>query len=101
MLTIDLIARSLKANQCVLKIILNVSRWILNMPKMKNVIISCVYRTPCARLDTFCESLETIISGMNVNKALYICGDFNIDLLKNNIHTSTKNVLDMMYSLGM
>ena len=41
----------------------------LNMPKMKNVIISCVYRTPGARLDTFCESLETIISGMNVNKA--------------------------------
>ena len=73
----------------------------LNMPKMKNVIISCVYRTPGARLDTFCESLETIISGMNVNKAIYICGDFNIDLLKNNIHTSTKNVLDMMYSLGM
>ena len=29
----------------------------LNMPKMKNVIISCVYRTPGARLDTFCESL--------------------------------------------
>ena len=57
----------------------------LNMPKMKNVIISCVYRTPGARLDTFCESLENIISGMNVNKAIYICGDFNIDLLKNNI----------------
>ena len=73
----------------------------LNMPKMKNVIISCVYRTPGARLDTFCESLETIISGMNVNKAIYICGDFNIDLLKNNIHTSTKKFLDMMYSLGM
>ena len=71
------------------------------MPKMTNVIISCVYRTPGARLDTFCESLENIISGMNVNKAIYICGDFNIDLLKNNIHTSTKNVLDMMYSLGM
>ena len=38
---------------------------------------------------------------MNVNKAIYICGYFNIDLLKNNIHTSTKKILDMMYSLGM
>ena len=73
----------------------------LNMPKMRNVIISCVYRTPGVQLDTFCESLESIINGMNINKAIYICGDFNVDLLKNNIHTSTNNFLDMMYSLGM
>ena len=53
------------------------------------------------QLDTFCESLESIINGMNINKAIYICGYFNVDLLKNNIHTSTNNFLDMMYSLGM
>ena len=52
----------------------------LNMSKMRNVIISCVYRTPGVQLDTFCESLESIINGMNINKAIYICGDFNVDL---------------------
>ena len=38
---------------------------------------------------------------MNINKAIYICGDFNVDLLKNNIHTSTNTFLDMLYRLGM
>ena len=30
-----------------------------------------------------------------------MCGDFNIDLLKLESHNSTKNVLDIMYSLSL
>ena len=45
----------------------------LNMSKMRNVIIiSCVYRTPGVQLDTFCEPLESIINGININKALFV-----------------------------
>ena len=31
----------------------------------------------------------------------YLCGDFNIDLLKHDSHNSTKHFLDIMYSFGL
>ena len=53
------------------------------------------------KIDTFCDSLQNIISSINTNKSIYVCGDFNVDLIKNKFHTNTGNFLDMMYSLGM
>ena len=34
-------------------------------------------------------------------KTIFVCGDFNIDLLKHENHSNTKHFLDMMYSLGV
>ena len=34
-------------------------------------------------------------------KTILVCGDLNIDLLKHESHNSTRNFLDMMYSLGL
>ena len=34
-------------------------------------------------------------------KTIFVCGDLNIDLLKHESHNSTRNFLDMMYSLGL
>ena len=34
-------------------------------------------------------------------KTIFVCGDLNIVLLKHESHKSTRNFLDMMYSLGM
>ena len=32
---------------------------------------------------------------------MYICGDFNIDILKHNTHNYTRTFLDYMYSFGL
>ena len=71
------------------------------MRKMKNVIVSCMYRTPGANVGAFCESLDNILSDIKSKMTMYICGDFNIDTLKHNTHNYTRTFLDYMYSFGL
>ena len=66
-----------------------------------NVIINCIYRTPCSNLDIFCEKIEHILSDVKTLKTIFLHGDLNIDLLKHEHHSNTKNFLDLMYSLGL
>ena len=35
------------------------------------------------------------------NKILYVCGDFNINLLKEDMHVQTRQFLDTMFSMGL
>ena len=73
----------------------------LNRRKMKNVIVSCMYTTPGANVGAFCESVDNILSDIKSKKTMYICGDFNIDILKHNTHNYTRTFLDYMYSFGL
>ena len=54
----------------------------IGLKKYKNIIVSCVYRTPGSDVDLFCESLEQIFTDVVPRKSMFICGDFNIDLIK-------------------
>ena len=73
----------------------------LDLKKHKNITVSCVYRTPGSDVDLFCESLEQIFSDVMPRKSMFICGDFNIDLMKYETHNGTKRFLDCMYGLGL
>ena len=73
----------------------------LDLKKHKNITVSCVYRTPGSDVDLFCESLEQIFSDVMPRKSMFICGDFNIDLMKHETHNGTKRFLDCMYGLGL
>ena len=57
------------------------------MQTTRNVIITCGYRSPGTDLKSFGDSLETIIGDTKSKKAMFICGDLNIDILK---HDSNK-----------
>ena len=67
----------------------------------KRTVISCVYRTPNSDLDIFNEKINDILSKARGNKDIYICGDFNIDLLKHESNNGTNNFLNILYSLGL
>ena len=67
----------------------------------KNTVISCVYRTPNSDLDIFNEKINDILSKARGNKDIYICGDFNIDLLKHESNNGTNNFLNILYSSGL
>ena len=73
----------------------------LDLKKHKNITVSCVYRTPGSDVDLFCESLEQIFTDVVLRKSMFICGDFNIDLMKYETHNGTKRFLDCMYGLGL
>ena len=69
--------------------------------KNKNVIVGVVYRahTP---IDSFMKDIEPIYRKINSeNKHVYIMGDFNIDLLKTDVHRPIHDYVDFIYSFSM
>ena len=66
-----------------------------------NYIISGIYKTPTADIKQFSDfivnSFEKLASNCN---RLYLCGDFNINLLDHNYNKHVKYFIDSIYSLG-
>ena len=62
----------------------------LTIKNHTNIVVSCMYGTPGSNLDTFCENTEHILSDAKSIKTIFVCGDFNIDLLKHESHNSAK-----------
>lgn len=67
--------------------------------RSKNMLISCVYRTPGSCIDKFSKIISEMLERQN-EKFTFVCGDFNIDLLKSNEHTQTSEFVNTMFSLG-
>ena len=66
----------------------------------ESVNIGCMYRKPSSNLtlfnEAFCEYMNIL-----KNKLLYLCGDYNIDLLKHKSHHGTEIFLNKLFSFGM
>ena len=77
------------------------SNWIeiLNQ-KCKNVIIGCIYRHPqYDNLDDFGSYMKNLFLKLNKeNKGVYICGDFNINLLKYDDEIVAQDFFNLMNS---
>ena len=68
--------------------------------KNKNVIISCIYRAPGSSTEAFKDWIGEMFSKTN-QKVVFICGDFNIDLLNPNKHKMTDEFINTMYSMSL
>ncbi len=66
----------------------------------KNVIVSCIYRTPGSDIHIYTDFVEQILNFVK-NKTVYIIGDTNVDLLNCESHKAAKDFLDMMYTYGV
>ena len=53
---------------------------------------------PDTSIDNFTEEIERFLK--NHNQQTYVCGDFNIDLLKYKQHDQTDSFVNKMFSLG-
>ena len=69
--------------------------------KTNNIFVSCLYRSPGSSLDQFNVNLEAFLDKIPQNKTIYLCGDYNIDLLKSDIHMATSNFIDIMFNFGL
>ena len=60
------------------------SVWVkIKNKRNKNIICGCIYRHPKYDLSEFMIYLETSLKKVaSENKEVYLCGDFNLDLLK-------------------
>lgn len=71
----------------------------INVEKSKNILISCIYRTPGSCIDQFNKNISQLYE-IHKDKVIFVCGDFNIDLMKSNEHIKTKEFVDIMFSLS-
>lgn len=67
--------------------------------KGSNMVVSCIYRSPTSKVDEFTVWMDKIFMG--INKKLFICGDFNIDLINPKNHSTTDDFMDKMLSLSL
>lgn len=67
------------------------------MDKQKNIIVSCVYRAPSSNVDTFRETMEDLFA-KSEQKVIFICGDFNINLLNPSEHSSTDECIAWVFT---
>ena len=82
------------------------SIWIeINNEKSKNIVCGSIYRHPRNNNDHFKNFLQYLESSLNKlikeNKEIYLCGDFNIDLLKIEEISNYKNFYKLMSSYGL
>ena len=71
------------------------STWIeIKNNRSKNIVIASIYRPPHNNFNEFFQYLENcLIKVVKENKELYICGDFNFDLLKIGSDYNTQHFL--------
>ena len=71
----------------------------------KNVLCASIYRHPhndTISLSSFFEYFEkTLLKIIPENKDVYICGDFNFDLLKINSCSKIKKFYELLHSFGL
>ena len=76
----------------------------IQINECKTIIVGVVYRPntqPRADIDIFMQKIIEIQSIIKEeNKVSYLMGDFNIDLLKVNIHAKTNEFVNYVISQG-
>ena len=70
------------------------------MKNSKRIIICCIYRAPNTDLTLLNEHINFIFSNSHT-KTVYLCGDFNVDLLQYDKHVDTNNFVDQLFSFGL
>ena len=71
----------------------------LVLEKSKNIVVSCVYRQPGTPINDCIDTLNAFFSPICKRKHIYICGDFNINLLNVETHKGTRDFIDLAYLL--
>ena len=66
----------------------------------KKALIYCIYRAPKTDLEQLNEFISNFCRNTR-NKTVYLCSDFNIDLLQHDTNTSTNNFIDHLYHFGL
>ena len=73
----------------------------IEMEKAKNIIISCVYKAPVCGIEILKEQMIDLYEKIINKKTVFVCGDFNTDLLNPQGHTGTTDFINTMYSVGL
>ena len=69
---------------------------------MKKIVICCIYKSPSVNYNDFNSKLESLSYKFKFNtKDVYVCGDFDMDLMKHNENRGTHEFIDIMFYVGL
>ena len=69
--------------------------------KNKNIVIGCIYRHPRKNLESFFDYMDSLLAKLaKENKEVYICGDFNINLINMDSNNGATNFYNLFASSG-
>ena len=71
----------------------------INVKHGQNLVVACLYKPPNVRMNIFIHNFTAYLNKLK-NKKVFICGDFNIDLLKSESDYDTGHFLDTLFSYG-
>lgn len=68
--------------------------------RSKTLVIGCIYRPPSGDVNMFLESMDTILTALShlPQSNLYVCGDFNLNLLNVSTDSNCNNFLNLMFA---
>jgi len=65
----------------------------------RNIIVGCLYRPPNSNMTIFNDEIYDLLKKLNnLNRDIYLLGDYNIDLLRSSTHQSTSDFVNIMFS---
>ena len=65
----------------------------------QNVMVSSIYRQPNSKVDYFTNSVDSMFK--SIKGILFLCGDFNINLLDYKLNNHTQHFVDLLFSLSL
>lgn len=72
----------------------------IQISKHEKINVGCMYRAPNTSISKFNDNLSFILGNLT-SKIVYICGDYNIDLLHCEEQAESKYFIDQMFSSGL
>ena len=68
---------------------------------LNNTLITVIYRPPNTAIESFIDVMEPILNRIkNETKPSYLAGDYNVDLLKCDTHSSTQRFIENLFSFS-
>ena len=65
----------------------------------KNIVVGVIYRPPGRDVNEFNAFTDVLLSQITKNdKLVYLMGDFNINLLNEEVHAQTQNFMNILSS---
>ena len=75
---------------------------ILSENKEKNLVVGCIYKHPDMDVSDFNEDLYKLLEKLSLEKKkVVLMGDFNIDLLKLDLHDESSAFFEIISSFGL
>ena len=72
----------------------------MKLNKLLSINVACIYRPPGSDINLFNENLCSYLNKRG-RKNMFICGDFNINLLNSDTNVDTATFTDTMFSSGL